>query len=208
MHGFMYIAGSFETVDRQKCGRGKGWVDNDPHFWTNPPTWGICRNDIRRRVKEGSYIFFVLPMKAKHPQMIFGYLNICKILTHQDAFSCADLKSKRMGKKNPNGNIIVDERGRYNRYDGGMHKHIFGKVKQQYAIGDSVASRFLTRSEILGFAPNFVGALRRILEKEGTRPIDLISRYGCELSAGQVQEFLRWLNPPLPASFRAPQRLT
>jgi len=27
-------------VFKKKCG-GAGWLDNDPHFWTQPPTWGI-----------------------------------------------------------------------------------------------------------------------------------------------------------------------
>jgi hypothetical protein len=40
---------------------GVGWLDNDPHFWEPPPTWGICRTDSRRVVKVGDYIFFVLP---------------------------------------------------------------------------------------------------------------------------------------------------
>src|SRR6266849_4528686 len=144
MKGLMYIAGTFETFDRGKCGRGKGWIDNDPHFWTSPPTWGICRNDLRRKIEERDYVFFVLPRGAKHPQTIFGFLRVADIISHVEAHRCADLHSKRMGNENPNGNIIVDSLGNYNRFDGGAHRHIFQKVKERYAIGDPKRSRFLT----------------------------------------------------------------
>lgn len=194
MKGVMYIAGSFEAVDKGKCGRGKGWIDNDPHFWTSPPTWGICRNDLRLKIDVGNYVFFVLPKKSKHPQTIFGYLQVRDIVTHDDAFNHIELRSKRMGNKNPNGNIIVDELGHYNRFDGGAHKGIFEKVRGRYVVGNAVGSRFLTGSEIQALAPDFVKVLRRILGKQGRRPIDLISRYGCELSGSQVDEFLKWVN--------------
>src|SRR5207302_3597272 len=98
MKGFIYIASAFHTVNRSKCGRGGSWVDNDPHFWTNPPTWGICRNDLRKRADPGDYIFFVLPRHGRHPQMIFGYLRIAEPkITHAAAYHRGDLKSKRMG---------------------------------------------------------------------------------------------------------------
>ena len=52
--GYIYISGAFTTVQRSKCG-GAGWLDNDPHFWTQPPTWGICRTDRRRGVDPGDF---------------------------------------------------------------------------------------------------------------------------------------------------------
>src|SRR5688500_3981471 len=125
MKGLIYIAGSFETVSRSKCGGGRAWIDNDPHFWTNPPTWGICRNDLRRKADIGDYVFFVLPRKARHPQMVFGYLRVAEKITHREAFDRAALATKRMGNKNPNGNILVNRHGRYNRFDRGAHERIF-----------------------------------------------------------------------------------
>jgi hypothetical protein len=106
MKGFIYIASAFHTVNHSKCGRGGSWIDNDPHFWTSPPTWGICRNDLRKRADPGDYIFFVLPRHCRHPQMIFGYLRIAEPkITHAAAYHRTNLKSKRMGNKNPNGKI-------------------------------------------------------------------------------------------------------
>jgi hypothetical protein len=63
--GRIYISGSFTTVNRNKCGGIVGWLDNDPHFWRPPPTWGICRTDFRRVIKVGDCIFFVLPKASE-----------------------------------------------------------------------------------------------------------------------------------------------
>ena len=78
MKGYIYIASAFETVNRSVCGQKRSWVDNDPHFWTLPPTWGICRNDLRAGAEIGDVIFFVLPRRGRHPQMIFGFLKVAE----------------------------------------------------------------------------------------------------------------------------------
>ncbi|WP_454914161.1 DUF2441 domain-containing protein [Variovorax gossypii] len=49
----MYIANSFKTVGRTQRERGHWPVDNDPHFWSSPPTWGICRPDLRKKAVLG-----------------------------------------------------------------------------------------------------------------------------------------------------------
>lgn len=198
MKGFIYIAGSFETVNRSKCGRGRAWIDNDPHFWTNPPTWGICRNDLRRKAEKGDYIFFVLPAKAKHPQTLFAYMQIAEEkISHIKAYRRSDLVSKRMGNKSPNGNIIVDRSGKYNPFDGGGHQHMFEKIKNEYAIGDPNNSRFFTGPQIAALARTFLPTLSMILERAGARPIDLITRYGTQLSEQQVHSLLEWANASL-----------
>src|SRR2546430_2431671 len=91
MKGYIYISGAFTTVNRSKCG-GNGWLDNDPHFWTQPPTWGICRTDLRCCVDVGDYVFFVLPKASELPQMIYGYFRVCEPpISHIQAYSRRDL---------------------------------------------------------------------------------------------------------------------
>jgi hypothetical protein len=68
MKGYIYIASFFETVNRSSCGRKGSEVDNDPHFWTDPPTWGICRNDLRARADVGDFVFFVLPARGRRSE--------------------------------------------------------------------------------------------------------------------------------------------
>ena len=195
MQGIIYIAGSFYTVNKSKCGKGKGWIDNDPHFWINPPTWGICRNDLRKKVKDKDYIFYVLPKKSPHKQCLFGYIKVKEIITHEQAYRHPKLKAKRMRNKNPNGNIIVDSNGIYNKFDGNAHIAIFNKIKDQYVIGDTCNSRMLSEEEINRLAPSFVDLLKELFNKqEGTSPIDFISRYGKILCEKQVNKLLEWVN--------------
>jgi hypothetical protein len=193
MKGYIYIASAFETVNRSSGGQKGSWVDNDPHCWTSPPTWGICRNDIRAKAEEGDFIFFVLPRCGRHPQMNFGFLKIEEKISHLEAFSRADLRSKRMGNKMPNGNIIVEAEGKYNRFDGGVHRHKFEKIRRHYAIGSEDGSRMLTAKQVRRLAPEFLGKLDAIIGIRGDRAIDIISRMGRTLSGRQVKSLLRWL---------------
>ncbi len=134
MKGYIYIASAFETVNRSVCGQKGSWIDNDRHFWTSPPTWGICRNDLRAGAEVGDFVFFVLPRWGRHPQMIFWFLKIAGTLSHIEAFRRPDLRSKRMSNEMPNGNIIVDAGGKYNRFDGGAHWHKFDKFNRATLI--------------------------------------------------------------------------
>lgn len=194
MKGYIYIASAFETVNRSVCGQKGSWIDNDPHFWTSPPTWGICRNDLRAGAEVGDFVFFVLPRRGRHPQMVFGFLKIDEILSHVEAFRRPDLRSKRMGNKMPNGNIIVGAGGEYNRFDGGAHRHKFDKIKRHYVVGSETESRMLTSEEIRRRSPTFLKALRSILGVQGDQAIAIISRKGRVLTAQQVRSLLTWLN--------------
>jgi hypothetical protein len=196
MKGYIYIASSFETVNRSACGQRGSWIDNDPHFWTSPPTWGICRPDLRAGANAEDVVLFVLPKNGRHPQMIFAYLTIRDIVTHAEAFACTNLLSKRMGNKTPNGNIIVNASGTYNRFDAGAHLHNFEKIKRRYAIGKTAESRMLSHREIQRLAPSFVQKLSLVIGKNGGRAIDIISRKGRKLAATQVEVLLAWLNQP------------
>lgn len=196
MKGYIYIASSFETVNRSVCGQKGSWVDNDPHFWTQPPTWGICRNDLRATAEQGDVVFFVLPRRGKHPQTIFGYITIERIISHVHAFHDPALRSKRMGNKHPNGNIIVTSDGSYNRFDAGAHFYKWKRIAKHYAVGKADLPRMLNAAEIRKKAVTFLATLEDVLGKSGPRPIDLISRKGARLTARQVQQLLRWLSAP------------
>jgi hypothetical protein len=196
MKGYIYIASAFETVNRSVCGQKGAWIDNDPHFWTGPPTWGICRNDLRASADVGDVVFFVLPRRGRHPQMIFGYLKIAEKISHLEAFSRPALASKRMGNKLPNGNIIVNAGGGYNRHDAGAHRSKFEKIKGHYAVGSVTESRMLSAHEIGALAPKFLEKLGAIVGIPGDRAIDIVSRKGRILTSQQVKSLLAWVNRP------------
>jgi hypothetical protein len=128
--------------------------------------------------------------------MIFGYLKVKENISHAQAFCRPSLRSKRMGKKMPNGNIIVDATGGYNRFDAGAHRQNFEKTKMHYVIGDECGSRMHSPREIRTRAPEFLTKLRAVFGVCGERPIDIISRKGRVMTSRQVKSLLRWPNRP------------
>ncbi|MBS1903235.1 MAG: hypothetical protein JSS75_05995 [Bacteroidetes bacterium] len=195
MAGYIYISGVYETVVRKGCAIVDEFIDNDPHFYTQPPTWGICRSDIRKNRGVGEYVFFVLPAHPKNlPQMIYGYMRIERKTTHEQAYAEGGLRSKRMGRKNPNGNIIVDAAGAYNVHDGGVHLYDFDRIKKTYMIGDVSDSMYLTTRQIKKLAPSFQTVLNRVFRKPNAQmPIDVISRKGRTMTDSQASELKNWL---------------
>ncbi len=78
--------------------------------------------------------------------LIFGLIHLTK-----------ELCSKRMRKKNPpNGNIIVNSKGKYNKYDMKVHRDKFNEIKRFYIIGDPDKSHLLTGYEIKTLNPDFM----------------------------------------------------
>ncbi len=193
MEGRIYISGVFTTVNRNKCGGGVGWLDNDPHFWEPPPTWGICRTDFRRVIKVGDYIFFVLPKASELPQMVYGYFRVREKITHMQAFRRPELRHKRMAHKKPNGNIITDAHGRYNQFDDGHHKDRFDKIKPYYVIGDAKESKFFSEETIRKFAPGFPAILNRVFGTRRKSVFGTIGRKGRRMSEEQVSRLLACL---------------
>lgn len=195
MKGIIYIAGAFQNLKATDC-IIEGEIDNDPHIWTKPYTWGICRPDLRERICIGDYVFFVLSANANLPQMIFSYIKVAKIITHKDAYFEPELRSKRMANKKYNGNIIVDENGDYNRFDLGIHRHNFERIKKRYVVADMSISKKLSGQKIIKESAEFVNNLKHIFEIKSkvNTPIDIISRYGKSLTEIQVHKLIDLLN--------------
>ena len=191
IQGYIYIASAFESLTPSGCLDGEE-VDNDPHLWTNPYTWGICRPDIRNRVKEGDYVFFVLGSRANLPQMIFAFIRVAEIITHYQAYHKAGLETKRMTGKKLEGNILCNSDGDYNPFDNGLHQTTFDKRKLKYVIADMENSKFLTPQEIKSKSKDFVKELNRILYKNGSTAIEIITRAGQSLTEEQTKELLKW----------------
>lgn len=191
MQGFIYIAGSFTDITLPK--NKADWRDNDPHFWTDPPTWGICRPDIRERANRGDFIFFVLPKASRLPQTIFAFMQIEDKVPHLVASARPELVSKQMSNVNPNGNIIVNPKGGYNRFDHGAHKKGFHRIKKNYAVGSSTIGRLLSEPDVHRLAPGFLPKLNAVLGTNASSAIDAITRAGRTLDNIQVAQLLAWL---------------
>lgn len=192
---WIYIAGVFNHLDNNQ---GQ-WLDNDPHIWTKPFTWGICRPDLRKFVQPDNYVFFILPKSSPHPQMIFAYIRIKEIISHDAAFKEARLNAKRMRNgADPNGNILVDGNGCYNSADGNAHRDRFSWIKQRYAIGYINQSKRISISKIRDRSEYFIEFLNDLFNFQGDQRKDsvvsIITRKGRKLSDDQVRRILKWLS--------------
>lgn len=219
MVGYIYIAGYFDCLhnifESQLLIQKFKLIDNDPDFRL-PFTWGICRPDLREKVKEGDMIFFVLPKNNKHglEQMIFAYITVKDIIKHKDAYHRSDLECKRMttnivtyrpfnSKFSPyliaqKGNIIVDGNGNYNSLDID-HENNFERIKENYVIADMGNSKLLTLDEMKNLSNNFLDKLLEITNYQNTkgngiRAIDIISKYGFTLNESQTKKLVDWLS--------------
>lgn len=191
--GRIYIASAFTNLKYSKCKSNKEWLDNDPHFWGNSaPTWGICRTDFRKQLNTGDYIFYVLPKNIDLPQMIFGYIKILENITHIAAYK--RFPYKRMGNKNPNGNIIVDKFDNYNKYDYGIHKKRFEQIKKYYIVGDKANSRLLEPNEIQNLSMGFLNKLNEAFNTKATNIFAVVGRKGRVLNEKQINILLNWLH--------------
>lgn len=198
MQGRIYISSAFTNLRYVKCKPNADWLDNDPHFWNSPPTWGICRTDFRRNLWEDDYIFFVLPKHARDargerlPQMIYGYFKIVRHIDHMKAYR--RFPQKRMRNANPNGNIIVNANGAYNRFDGGAHRDRFRQIMEHYIVGHSREKRFLKPADIRRLAPYFLETLNDVFESEASDVFGVIGRKGRVLNNTQIYKLANWLN--------------
>ncbi len=144
----------------------------------------------------GDYVFYVLPRSAELPQMVYSFLRVADIITHEEAFRTPSLEGKRMRKgKNPNGNIIVNAKGDYHPADAGVHRDRFKRIRKRYVVGDPEESEFLLTDtrRLRRLAGDFVATLNRILGKTARTPFVAITRYGRTLNEGQTKQLLSWL---------------
>jgi hypothetical protein len=192
LEGRIYISSAFINLPGIRCRPNAEWLDNDPHIWNSPPTWGICRTDFRRMLTVGDYIFFVLPKHGELPQMIYAYFKIREHIDHKAAFM--RFPQKRMWNGSPNGNIIVNSRGEYNRYDMGIHEDRFDQVKEHYLVGSWREGKRLSRADICRLAPSLLRKLNGLFLTNARDIFEVIGRKGRILDAAQVKKLLRWID--------------
>jgi hypothetical protein len=115
-------------------------VGNDPDF-SKPPTWGICRPDVRRseRIGKGSYVVFVgsYPrLNAEKPYLVKGYMCVEEKISYLDALDrFATLEN---GNKK---NVIVRYR------EDTSTEHIEWKPKTRWGGDDKASDRYKAITE-------------------------------------------------------------
>lgn len=192
MSGRIYTTGAFinypSNIHRPNT---NSYLESDPHFWSNPPTWGICRTDYRKVIGKGDYVFWVLPKRANLPQMVWAYMEVVDKIDHDQAY--LQYPQKRMCLGQPNGNIIVDATGNYNSLDNGIHFHRFHEIKKYYLVGSTSNCNFLTRQQIINKAPSFLPFLQQLFNAPNKSIFDIIGRKGRSLNTSQVSQLLNYI---------------
>jgi hypothetical protein len=164
----------------------------DPYLDGSRATLGGCRPDVRRRLVIGDHIFVISGKVPGAPQFVMCAFEIAAKITALEAFRLfPDLRLRQLDDGQLTGNVIVDANGHQHELDNHKIK-TFHKRVNNYVVGKNVIT-LRSDDEIAVGRQQTLDALRDILHRSGKRPIDVVGRFGTDLSEEQVQQLRRWL---------------
>ena len=161
----------------------------DPYLGDNP-SLGACRPDIRRRVEPGDYIFAISGKIAEAPQYVMGGFEVAEKVHTSLAYRMFPEQRLRLRDDGQlAGNVIVDSRGHRHRLDN--HRG-FERRLPDYVVGKRPVE-LVTPGEIARGRAETLAVLSDVLKKDGSKPADIITRFGCSLDEDQVLRLYAWL---------------
>ena len=167
----------------------RGKFVKDP-FLGEDPSLGACRPDIRKRVGPGDYIFTVSGKIPEAPQFVMGGFEVAEKVSASEAFKrFPEQRLHRRPDGQLAGNVIVNSRGQQHPLDN--HSN-FARRLSDYVIGKNGIA-LVTPGEIARGRSETLDILRDILKREGSKPADIITRFGCELDEDQAHRLYAWL---------------
>jgi hypothetical protein len=154
------------------------------------PTLGACRPDIRKQLEKGDHIFVISGRIPNVNQFVMAAFEIESKIPAIEAYRLFPaLRLHRLADGQLDGNIIVKPDGQQHELD---DHNSFARRIQNYVIGTNLIS-LVTPDEISEGRKQTLEALREILKKQGTSPIDLVGRWGTKLTDKQVLQLRDWL---------------
>jgi hypothetical protein len=167
----------------------KGRHIKDPYLG-DVPSVGACRPDVRKRIPIGGQ-FFVITGKVKGvEQFVLGGLEVAEKISAQEAFSrFPDQRLHAREDGQLDGNIIVDARGEQHHLDN--HRN-FARRLDNYIIGKNPIVLTTPREINIG-REQTLEALQEILKRKGSRPIDIVGRWGRDLTEKEAESLRAWL---------------
>jgi hypothetical protein len=161
----------------------------DP-FLGSCPTLGACRPDIRKQLQIGDHIFVISGKLPLVKQFVMGGFEIASKVPATEAYKMfPELRLRRLANGELTGNIIVGPDGRQHSLD---DHNSFDKRIKDYVVGTNLIA-VSTPEEISRAREETVEALREILKRDGSSPIDIVGRWGCKLNETQVSQLREWL---------------
>jgi hypothetical protein len=161
----------------------------DPYLG-DKPTLGACRPDIRKRLKQGDHRFAISGRVPDAPQFVMGGFEVAAKISAADAYrALPERRLHRLSDGQLDGNIIVDSRGRQHHLD---DHSTFESRTDNYVIGTDPLV-LSTPDEIARGRRETVEALQEILKTKGTSPIQIVGRWGRDLTEKEIEALRRWL---------------
>lgn len=162
----------------------------DPYL-EDTPSLGACRPDIRKNAKVGDHIFVISGKVENHLQFIMGGFEVSEIISAQEAFvRFPEQRLHLLPSGEVAGNVIVDGNGSQHFLD---HHSKFEQRLVNYLVGKNPIA-LLTPEERRKARQESLDVLRRLFEKPGDTPFDIIGRSAKKLEPWQVRYLLRWLD--------------
>jgi hypothetical protein len=162
----------------------------DPYLDGTRATLGACRPDVRRKLVIGDHIFVISGKVPGAAQFVMCAFEIAAKITAVDAFGTfPDLRLRQRDDGQLTGNVIVDANGHQHELDD--HKTFATRINN-YVIGKNVLA-LQTDDEIAVGREQTLVVLQDILHKSGRSPIEVIGRWGANLTQEQIQQLRSWL---------------
>jgi hypothetical protein len=167
----------------------RGKFVKDPYLG-DTPSLGACRPDIRKTVRPGDLLFAISGKVAEVPQFVMGGFEVAQKITASAAFEKFPAQRLRLRPDGQlEGNVIVDDRGGQHQLDN--HQN-FARRLSDYVIGRNAVA-LVTPAEIARGRAETLDMLRELFKRQGSKPADIISRFGCTMNEEQARRLYAWL---------------
>ena len=161
----------------------------DPYLGPSP-SLGACRPDLRRQIRIGDHVFVISGKIKNAKQFIMCGFEVVRKMDARDAYFVFPERRLRLLEDGQlTGNIIVDANGDkhplddHRTFSNRLPNYLIGNENIAPAGPDQVA---LCREHTLD-------VLREILGKNGNSPIEIVGRWGSQLTEDQVYAIRDWL---------------
>ena len=153
---------------------------------------GACRPDIRRQVKEGDHIFVISGKLPNVRQFVLGGFEVAKKIDAQEAYKLfPDQRLHLRDDGQLTGNVIVDANGAQHQLDN-HNPPTFARRVANYVVGTNSIALIKPEEIALG-REQTLDILRKIFNKDGGSPWEIVGHYGSQLTDEQVRQLREWL---------------
>ncbi|MGZ3417079.1 MAG: hypothetical protein ACXVEE_04390 [Polyangiales bacterium] len=163
----------------------------DPYLGPQP-SLGACRPDIRKVLTKGDWVFTISGKVPGIAQFVMGGFEVANKIDASDAYRrFPERRLHLLPDGQLAGNVVVDAEGHQHPLDG--HKSgTFAQRTGNYLIGTNPLV-VRTPPAIARARAETLDKLRSTFEHDGNSAVQIITRFGKQMSARQVYALIDWL---------------